>query len=151
MSKVPETKAGGGSSTGKADPAQRGAARIAQESEGGRSSVGSEIIAALREVAEVLQTGEPLERRFTVRRYRLNVAPRPYSPDDVRRVRESLNLSQSLFAQFLGASLAAVRSWEQGKRPPSPLACRFLDEIATDPPHWRKRLIALSDVEELRP
>ena len=89
-----------------------------------KSSVGAEIIAALHEVVDALQEGEPLERRFTVRRYHLKVTPRSYRPDDVRRVRESLNLSQPLFAQFLGASLAAVRSWEQGRRPPSPIVER---------------------------
>src|SRR5438067_2168821 len=98
-----------------------------------KSSVGAEIIAALHEVVDALQEGEPLERRFTVRRYHLKVTPRSYRPDDVRRVRESLNLSQPLFAQFLGASLAAVRSWEQGRRPPSPMARRFLEEIEADP------------------
>ena len=95
--------------------------------------------------------GSRTEQRFTVRRYRLKVAPRTYTGNDVRRVRDALKLSQPLFARFLGASLAAVRSWEQGKRPPSPMACRFLEEIEADPIHWRKRLLTFAEVDESRP
>jgi putative transcriptional regulator len=149
MSKVAGTKTNRGPSTNEAGRITGSPARKAGKES--RSTVGAEMIAALQEVADALQASESLEKRFTVRRYHLKVAPRTYGPDDVRRVRESLRLSQPLFAQFLGASLAAVRSWEQGKRPPSLMARRFLEEIEAEPLYWRKRLITLADVEEQRP
>ena len=33
-----------------------------------------------------------------------------------------------------------VRSWEQGKRLPQPIACRFLSEIESGLPYWRQRI-----------
>jgi DNA-binding transcriptional regulator YiaG len=106
----------------------------------GRSK-GDEIVEGLRELIEVLRSGEPLGSRFTVRTYK--IAPPPsYDGEGVRRVREVLAMSQAAFAAFLGADASTVRSWEQGLRPPSPLACRLLSEIEADPAHWRKRLAA---------
>ena len=105
-----------------------------------RSSVGAEILEALEEVRDALKSGEPLEERFTVRSYRFELAVRDYRPDDVRSVRRILGLSQPLFAEFLGVEASTVRSWEQGKRPPSSMARRFMDEISADPSYWRGRL-----------
>ncbi len=105
-----------------------------------RSSVGAEILEALEEVREALESGEPLERRFTVRSYRFDFATRDYGPDDVRSVRQVLGLSQPLFADFLGVDASTVRSWEQGTRPPSTIARRFMDEVALNPDYWRRRL-----------
>ncbi|QDV39565.1 helix-turn-helix domain-containing protein [Tautonia plasticadhaerens] len=100
---------------------------------------GQEIIDGLRELAEALEAGEPLGRRFTVRTYR--IAPPPeYRGADVRRVRGLMSLSQAAFAAFLGVDRSTVRSWEQGLRPPSPVSCRLMSEIESDPPHWRRRL-----------
>ena len=51
-------------------------------------------------------------------------------------------MSQAAFAAYLGADASTIRSWEQGLRLPSPLACRLLSEIEATPSHWRKRLAA---------
>jgi putative transcriptional regulator len=101
---------------------------------------GQEIVEGLTDLAATLRAGQPLESRFTVRTYK--IAPPPYRGDDVRRVRELMAMSQGAFAAFLGADPSTVRSWEQGLRPPSPLACRLLSEIEADPRHWRTRLAA---------
>ena len=93
----------------------------------------------MRDLAATLQAGKPLESRFTARTYK--IAPPPqYNGDGVRRVRELLAMSQAAFAAFLGVDPSTVRSWEQGLRVPSPVACRMLSEIEADPAHWRKRL-----------
>ncbi len=105
-----------------------------------RTSVGAEILEALEEVRNALDSGEPLDRRFTVRSYRLDFAAHDYGPDDVRSVRQLLGLSQPLFANFLGVDASTVRSWEQGARPPSTIARRFMDEVAINPEYWRGRL-----------
>jgi DNA-binding transcriptional regulator YiaG len=71
---------------------------------------------------------------------RVTIAPPPhYHGDGVRRVREMLTMSQVAFAAFRGVDPSTLRSWEQKLRAPSPLACRLLPEIETDPGHWRKR------------
>ena len=74
-----------------------------------------------------------MAQRFTVRSYRFEFAARGYGPDDVRSVRQTLGLSQPLFADFLGVDISTVRSWEQGSRPPSAIARRFMDEITVNP------------------
>ena len=102
---------------------------------------GQEIVEGLRDLAAALKSDEPLEARFTVRTYKI-IPPPEYRGKEVRRVRELLEMSQAAFAGFLGADPSTVRSWEQGLRTPSPLACRMLSEIEADPVHWRKRLIA---------
>ena len=45
-------------------------------------------------------------------------------------------MSQGVFARFLCVSSATVQSWEQGRRVPSPIACRLLDEMAASPEHF---------------
>ena len=55
------------------------------------------------------------------------------SPDEIRAIRGSLGLSQARFAEFLGAGLTTVRSWELGEREPSSLARRLLGAIRDDP------------------
>jgi DNA-binding XRE family transcriptional regulator len=59
---------------------------------------------------------------------------------DVRRVRDLLGMSQVVFARFLGVDPNTVRSWEQGTRPPSSIARRFMGEIEEDPAYWRQRV-----------
>jgi putative transcriptional regulator len=114
-------------------------------------SFGAEVIGALTELQDALRSGRPLEEFFTVRTVELDLDPRPYRAEDVRRVRDSLNLSQALFARFLGVDVKTVRSWEQGLRPPSPIARRFMDEIARSPDHWRERLRGMIREKGRRP
>ena len=45
-----------------------------------------------------------------------------------------------MLAGFLGVNVNTVRSWEQGKRPPQPIACRFLAEIEANTEYWRQRI-----------
>jgi putative transcriptional regulator len=108
---------------------------------GAAPSKGEEIVQGLRELVDALKAGEPLEARFTVRRYKITPPPE-YGRADVRRVRDLLGTSQAAFAAFLGVDASTVRSWEQGLRPPSALARRMLSEIKANPAHWRKRLAA---------
>ncbi len=115
--------------------------RTVHEVGGAARRKGKEIVEGLQELAEALRTGEPLEPRFTVRAYR--IAPPPaYDGKDVRRVRDLMGTSQAAFAGFLGVDASTVRSWEQGLRSPSTLACRILSEIEANPTHWHNRLAA---------
>lgn len=103
---------------------------------------GSEIVGALSDFYNTLKEGggEAVARRFTVRTVELDLEPRNYNGEDVKRVRKMLGLSQALFARFLGASVGAVRSWENGGKKPSNIVCRFLDEISLRPEAFRERI-----------
>jgi DNA-binding transcriptional regulator YiaG len=83
---------------------------------------GSKIVAAFDEAIEAMRSGEALEKRLSVRTYKADFACPTYGPEDVRRVRGLLGMSQVFFARFLGVDPNTVRSWEQGARPPSPIA-----------------------------
>jgi putative transcriptional regulator len=99
-------------------------------------SVGNRIIEGLTELAEVLERGEPLEKRFTVHTVEMPPKPTDYPPRKVRATRAVLGASQPVFASLLGVSTALVQHWEQGFRKPSRMACRLLDEINRDPRRW---------------
>ncbi len=105
------------------------------------SAIGLEMIEGFKELLEVIQSGVPIESRFIVHDIEPEFHPRDYKPEDVRRVREDiLKVGQAAFARLLGVSLKTVRSWEQGHKPASAIARRFMDEIAATPKHWRDRV-----------
>ena len=109
------------------------------------SERGARIVRALEEFADDLESGIPIEEKYTVRQVRVIPRPSAYSPERVRSVRERIGVSQEVLAQLLAVSPATVRSWEQGARRPSPIARRFLDEIAMAPEHFRGRILTASE------
>ena len=52
---------------------------------------------------------------------------------DVRRIRQSLDLSQSQFAALIHVSVKTLRNWEQGVRAPGGAAAALLTAIKNDP------------------
>jgi DNA-binding transcriptional regulator YiaG len=64
-----------------------------------------------------------------------------FGAEDVKRVRESLDVSQSMFAKMLGVSGILVRSWEQGSRKPTQASCRLLDLIDANPAGFKSRVL----------
>ena len=43
----------------------------------------------------------------------------PYSKDDIKKIRESLLLTQTEFAEKLGVSFETVNRWENGRHKPT--------------------------------
>ncbi len=111
-------------------------------SRGALSPRGARIVAALKELADDLEAGEPIHKKYTVRTVRVIPKPSSYPPARVKAVRKLIGASQDVFAQLLAVSPMTIRSWEQGVRRPSPIARRFLDEIAMSPQHFRGRIVA---------
>ena len=101
-----------------------------------RKGVSSRIVAGLIQFTEALESGEKITRHTIT----LNLEPGSYAPQKIKKTRKLLNLSQPLFAKFLGVAVQTVRAWEQGDNVPSDLACRFLDEINFNPSYWQERL-----------
>lgn len=102
--------------------------------------VGQRLLQGLRELADVLESGAPLQSRFTVRTMGQIAEPGQYDASAVRRTRQRLGASQAVFAQLLAVSPVLVRAWEHGLRRPSPLARRLLDEINRDAARWVERM-----------
>lgn len=49
-----------------------------------------------------------------------------YRSEEIKRLRESLNVSQPVFAAFLNVSRKAVQKWEQGEVVPNASAMKLL-------------------------
>jgi putative transcriptional regulator len=55
---------------------------------------------------------------------------RPFSATDIKRLREKLRFSQSVFALHLHTTASTVRKWEQGDTRPAGPALKLLNLIA---------------------
>jgi putative transcriptional regulator len=112
-------------------------------------SVGSELVDRLQRFTETLKTVESsadLPKILTVRNIKLTLRPQVFSADEVKTIRKTLNVSQAVFAEFLGVSSATVQDWEQGIKTPSGPACRLMNEITLNTPSWSRRIRELADV-----
>jgi len=116
--------------------------------QGKLTAKGAKIVAALERFRDTLESGVPVEQRYTVRKTKLKLTPRTFETKEVKDVRAALGISQPVFSQFLGVHVKTVRSWEQGQRVPSGMACRFLEEIEADLEHWRARLRNVLVIED---
>jgi putative transcriptional regulator len=103
----------------------------------------------MSEMFELLKEGlnDIIEHQQGKKRLKKRVieVPEPaanYSAKDVKRIRESLNYPQNLFAKFLNVSVRTVEAWESGRRAPNHAALRLLeivDKGIYHPQSYRKR------------
>ena len=115
------------------------------------NTIADKMLRSLTEFADAVEAGDDLGEQFTCHRVILDLKPEPYTPSKVKQARKILSVSQRLFARFLGVSVKTVRSWEHGISSPSPVACRFMDEIRHNPEHYRKRFGELAQPKDNRP
>lgn len=54
------------------------------------------------------------------------VRPPGLEPDEIRRIRETAQVSQPVFARYLNTSESTVEKWETGAKRPSGMALRLL-------------------------
>jgi DNA-binding transcriptional regulator YiaG len=74
---------------------------------------------------------------------------RPRLADRIKRLRKSLNLSQSQFGSRLNCSAMAVSRWERGQRPPA--ACLLaMGKIAGPPRGWYFWNVAGITIKDVR-
>ena len=62
------------------------------------------------------------------------------SGDQIKRIRESIGLSQSKFATWLGVSLSSLQDWEEGRHPPTKRALRLLQKAEASANKLKDRL-----------
>lgn len=105
-----------------------------------RTALGLRIERELRELLDTIQSGVPLESRYTVYTVRKMSVPKEYGPKDVKFTRAKIGASQAIFAQLVGVSTKLVQSWEQGERKPQKIARRLLDEINANPERWKQMM-----------
>ncbi|MDC7236040.1 MAG: type II toxin-antitoxin system MqsA family antitoxin [Spirochaetales bacterium] len=62
-----------------------------------------------------------------VKRRKVSIAPIPeYNSKKIKSIRQSLNLSQMIFAEVIGVSVKTIEAWESGRNKPQGPASRFL-------------------------
>lgn len=104
-----------------------------------KTKLGQELIAALQEAADY-HDGKIDLRTTDVE---LPKEPKKLSTSAIRSIRNKLNLSQPVFAKYLGVSDKSVKAWEQGLSTPSGAAARLL-EIAQNNVNIFKKLVMMS-------
>ncbi len=65
-----------------------------------------------------------------------------FSPLDVKKIRLSLDMSQTEFASSFGISVSTLRHWERGDREPQGPALVLLNVVAKEPQAVLKALVA---------
>ena len=79
-------------------------------------NIGQELLDSVREI----KTGGGTRYRFT-------------APEEIRKIREGVGVSQANFARMLGISLRTLQDWEQGRRRPNQAAQSLLAVAAQRP------------------
>ena len=74
------------------------------------------------------------EGKRTLRTHTVEIKPAPeVSPKELVRVRESLNLSQALFAVYLRTNVRTLENWEQGRAKPNAQAALLINLVKQYP------------------
>ncbi len=88
-----------------------------------------------RMINEALETMRGLHdigavNKQTLRDFETQCLPPPaYTAEMIRRLRESLHISQAVFAAYLNASISTVQKWESGAKRPSGMAIKLLSIV----------------------
>ncbi len=88
-----------------------------------------------RMINEALETMRGLHEigavnKQTLRDFETQCLPPPaYTAEMIKRLRESLHVSQAVFAAYINASISTVQKWENGEKKPSGAAARLLSVI----------------------
>ena len=56
-------------------------------------------------------------------------APAPIKPHQIKALRESLRVSQPVFARYLNTSESTIEKWETGAKQPSGMALKLLSVV----------------------
>ncbi|MEM1353389.1 MAG: helix-turn-helix domain-containing protein [Planctomycetota bacterium] len=99
-------------------------------------TVAERALAGLAELKGALEDQRPLNKQFTIRTIDLKLEPEGYTGEEIRHLRETLHVSQAVFAELLCVSVSTVRKWENDTRTPPKMARRLFDEIRADPSRW---------------
>lgn len=67
-------------------------------------------------------------------KHKINVAPvKKFTSHEIKSLRNSLDMTQVLFATVMGVSAKTVEAWENGRNVPVGTACRMLSLLQSDP------------------
>lgn len=93
----------------------------------------SKIVESLRDDLATLHEAGAISK-VTLREFGALCPPpaiRAFGAADIKRLREALNFSQTVFARYLHTTASTVRKWEQGETQPTGPALKLLNVIAS--------------------
>ncbi len=74
------------------------------------------------------------KKKLRTQKRKVKVIPLPdYKAEDIKEIRMKVNMTQRVFADFMGVSVKTVEAWEAGKNEPSGPAKRVLSLIISNP------------------
>lgn len=74
------------------------------------------------------------KEQLKARKHKLTVTPvEDFTNLEIKEVRETLNMTQVIFAQILGVSKKTVEAWEAGINSPNGPAKRIISMLKEDP------------------
>ncbi len=71
--------------------------------------------------------------KLTLRSTSVEIKPLDITPNEIIRIRESLKMSQALFAAYLHTNKRTYEKWEQGESRPNEQAITLLKLVKRDP------------------
>ena len=95
-----------------------------------KNETNESILQGLQEALETAQ-GKRTDAKMTMRSV-LIVPVKEYTAADIRRIRLSADMTQRVFAEFMGVSLKTVEAWERGTNKPSGCSSRLLMMLEMD-------------------
>ena len=86
---------------------------------------------ALKSLGEVLEyvNGDESKARIAKRELKPIAPVKEYTGEDIKRIREANNYTQSYFGALLGVSLKSVQSWEYNQSKPNGSARRIISIV----------------------
>ena len=91
-----------------------------------------DLFAELSEGMKALAQSREGKRMLRTQTVEIKPAPE-VSPKELVRVRESLNLSQALFAVYLRTNVRTLENWEQGRAKPNAQAALLINLVKRYP------------------
>ena len=89
------------------------------------------LLAALTDIRDHVRGTRKITMRTTT--VRMPTAVKAVLPNQVKRIRARMNVSQEVFARLLNVPLVTAKSWETGRRKPSGAAARLLQVAERKP------------------
>ena len=80
---------------------------------------------------EAVEESKSYEKKLT-RRVVTVIPVKEYNASEVKKIRNSIGMSQKTFASYLGVSCKTVEAWEKGTNHPSGAASRLLNMMEMD-------------------
>ena len=80
---------------------------------------------------EAVEDSKSYEKKLT-RRVVTVIPVKEYNASEVKKIRNSIGMSQKTFASYLGDSCKTVEAWEKGTNHPSGTASRLLNMMEMD-------------------